>query len=214
MTLKRSHRFAFTFWKRIALLLGLLGFASTAHAMFNFTINEFNARSLSITIAAGSTVIGDQFGTPPATNTDQIYVAAVDSNNNFLNYVVVSSFSADDPNFNIGDNLVNSTGFGGQYPWLEVGAISVGDAVGPASSGTTDYTLHFYSTDTDIFDLSSIDRLVLIWGSGPAFNIDGGMWQGFQQVVVPEPATYGAVFAAGALLIALLRRRFRPSRGL
>lgn len=214
MTQKRSHRFAFPCWKRAALLLGVLGFASTAHAMFNFTINEFNARSLSITIDAGSTVIGDQFGTPPATNTDQIYVAAVDNNNNFLNYVTTSFFSADDPNFNIGDSQVNSTGFGGQYPWLNAEGISVGDAVGPASSGTTDYTLRFYSADTDIFDLSGIDRLVLIWGTGVAFNIDGGMWQGSQQVLVPEPATCAAAFAAGALLIALRRRRVRPSKSL
>lgn len=213
MPKKRSFTLSVQSWKRVSLLLCALGFASTAHAVFNFTINEFNARSLSITIDAGSTVIGDQFGTPPATNTDQIYLAAVDNNNNFLNYVVVSSFSADDPNFNIGDNLVNSTGFGGQYPWLNAGAISVGDEVGPASSGTTDYTLSFYSSDTDIFDLSDIDRLVLVWGSGPAFNIDGGMWQGFQQVVVPEPAIYAATFAAGALIIALCTRRFRQAKG-
>ena len=126
--------------------------------------------------------------------------------------MVSSSFSADDPNFDIGNNPVNSIGFDGLYPSMNVGTVTIGEIVGPASSGTTNYTLHFYNTNADIFDLSDIDRLVLIWGTGVAYDIDGGMWQGAQQVVVPEPAEYGVAFAAGALLIALSVRRFRHAK--
>ena len=83
MSEKHSYHHSLNGWKRVSLLLGILGLASTAHAQFSFTINEFNTRSLSITVNPGSTVIGDQFGNPPETNTDQIYVAAVDSDDNF-----------------------------------------------------------------------------------------------------------------------------------
>ncbi len=213
MPQKPSHCLSFKTWKRASLLLGVLAFATAVHAQVSFTINEFNARSLSITISAGSIVIGDQFGTPPKEETDKIYIAAVDSSNDLVNYVIESSYSVDEPNFNIGESLVDSTGFDGQYPWLNVGTISVGDAVGPVSTGTTDYTLHFYNENYDLFNLSGIDRLVLIWGSGAAFNVDGGRWQGHQQVVVPEPTTYAATFAAGALLITLSWRRFRRTKG-
>ncbi|MBC2594574.1 hypothetical protein H5P28_09915 [Ruficoccus amylovorans] len=208
----QACRPTFKRWKQALLVLAISGLVSATHAGVSFVINEFNSRTLDVTFEVGSTVTGDQFGGTPAEETNLLTFIAIDENLDPLNYATGFPAETENPNFMIGDHPVTSIGYDGENYTMVVGNMDIGDMVGPADTGTTSYNFRVSSPDTDIFNLNGIDRLVLVWGADAAFYVEGGMWQDSQQVIVPEPAEYAALFALSGLLLVMAGRRFRTHR--